>query len=55
MNGPLKAVTEIRVVESREGKGELRTSLITGKIIVQRLVVISTENMVWDRETEIAA
>lgn len=26
MNGPLKAVKGIRVVESREGKGEPRTS-----------------------------
>lgn len=37
MNRPLKAVKEIRAVESREGKGELRTSLITERIIVQRL------------------
>lgn len=37
VNRPLKAVMEIRAVESREGKGELRTSLITERIIVQRL------------------
>lgn len=55
MNGPLKVVMEIKAVESREDKGELRTSLITGRIIVQRLVVISTENTMWDRKTEIAA
>ena len=51
MTGPLKAVREIEVAEFRKGKEERRTRLIKGKIIMQKLVVISTENVMWDRET----
>lgn len=51
VNRPLKAVREIGAAEFREGRDEQRTRLIKAKIIIRKLVVISTENVMWDRKT----